>query len=177
MPLTAQGRVLYIHMFCCRGCVKIFSLNFKMNLRLLAHEVQFYILITLAKAACDICEGVKLATPRMRTNSLTVGASRHPGHERLRVNGWRFGSSAVRRSLTGWQRSSPLLAYSSLSPTSNIVWHTHTHTYARAHTLGSSSPTTQYYLIHTVSLISNKKQFRGIILWQHHKQTKNKKKT
>lgn len=44
-----------------------------------------------------------------------------PCHEELHVNGWRFGSSAVRRSLTGWQGSSPLLTYSSLSATANTV--------------------------------------------------------
>lgn len=48
-------------------------------------------------------------------------------HDELHMNGWRFGSSAVRWSLTGWHGSSPLLAYSSLSATANIVWHTHTH--------------------------------------------------
>lgn len=62
-----------------------------------------------------------------------------PRHEELHVNGWRFGSSAVRRSLTGWQGSSPLLAYSSLSATANIVPHTHTHKHT--HTFGPPSAT------------------------------------
>lgn len=52
-----------------------------------------------------------------------------PHQEGLHVDGWEFGSSAVRRSLTCWQVSSPLLHYSSPPLIANTVWHMHPHTH------------------------------------------------
>lgn len=72
-----------------------------------------------------------------RRQSLAEAASgsvMSPDHEETHVNGCRFGSSAVRRCLTGWKNSRPPLAYSSPSATVNTVSLSHTHAHTQTHT-------------------------------------------
>lgn len=107
-------------MFDCRGCGKTFSLKVQNETGAAASRGSTSYLITLVKAA-QYQRGVnwQRADPGQRKRQRWEASRHRATEERLRVNGCRFGSSAVCLSLTGWQGSSNSASlFSPLKPAS-----------------------------------------------------------